>query len=140
MTVPIVEEELITFQYHPSSSLPPFFSGVHFAQYLVFCVVFYESLVVFCIIILFLICIFICYSVNIFSPLNYYKNRGHRYFYNQLLSEFDSHSRQCLLDTTLWPTVIMYKVCQWFTGGSSSIYRPWVPLWYLQALLISMEN
>ena len=47
--VPLVEQGLLTLPEHMSS--PPFFSGVHVARSLVFCVVFYRSLFV-------LLCIF----------------------------------------------------------------------------------
>jgi hypothetical protein len=43
--VPLVEQELFTLPKHQSS--PPFFSGVHVARFLVFCVVFCSSLFVF---------------------------------------------------------------------------------------------
>jgi hypothetical protein len=42
--LPLVEQELLTFSEHPSSS--PVFCGVHVAQFLVFSVVFCRSLIV----------------------------------------------------------------------------------------------
>jgi len=43
--VPPVEKEFLAFPEHLSS--PPVLSGVHFVQYLIFCIVFYRSLFVF---------------------------------------------------------------------------------------------